>query len=183
MTQYIAFLRAINVGGHVVRMERLRAAFTTLGFSDVVTVIASGNVLFRSAARNQRRLESTIERRLEAELGYQVATFIRSARELAETVACRPFPEADMSAAGASVFVLFLPAELDAAGRKMVASFASPVDRFKVHRRELFWLCRGRMLESEFSSARLEKMLGIRTTARNLTTVRRIAAISAEAGD
>lgn len=182
MTQYIAFLRAINVGGHVVRMERLRAIFAALGFSDVKTVIASGNVVFRSAARNPRRLESTIEGRLQVELGYEVRTFIRSARELAETAAYRPFPEADVNAEDASVFVLFLPAELDAAARKTVAAFASPVDRFQVHRRELFWLCRVRMLESGFSAARLEKALGIRTTARNLTTVRRITALCAEAG-
>jgi len=46
MTRYIAFLRAINVGGHTVKMDTLRALFESLGFLNVETFIASGNVLF-----------------------------------------------------------------------------------------------------------------------------------------
>ena len=57
-TRYVAFLRAINVGGHVVKMDRLRNLFEALGFSGVRTFIASGNVLFDSAARNTGALES-----------------------------------------------------------------------------------------------------------------------------
>jgi uncharacterized protein (DUF1697 family) len=46
MTHYVALLRGINVGGHVVRMDRLRALFAEAGLSGVQTFIASGNVLF-----------------------------------------------------------------------------------------------------------------------------------------
>jgi len=48
MTRYIAFLRAINVGGHTVKMEHLRGIFESMGFSNVETFIASGNVIFAS---------------------------------------------------------------------------------------------------------------------------------------
>jgi uncharacterized protein (DUF1697 family) len=50
MPRLIAFLRAVNVGGRNVTMEQLRAHFSALGFTDVNTFIASGNVLFTSRA-------------------------------------------------------------------------------------------------------------------------------------
>ena len=46
MTRYIAFLRAINVSGRRVKMDHVRKLFEALGFSNVETFIASGNVIF-----------------------------------------------------------------------------------------------------------------------------------------
>jgi uncharacterized protein (DUF1697 family) len=50
MPKYIAFLRAINVGGHIVKMKDLRELFGSLGFTGVETVLASGNVVFETRA-------------------------------------------------------------------------------------------------------------------------------------
>ena len=61
MPRHIAFLRAINVGGHTVTMDRLRQLFTGLGLKDVETFIASGNVIFSSAARSIRYVISSAE--------------------------------------------------------------------------------------------------------------------------
>ena len=79
MPRLVAFLRAINVGGHTVTMEELRRLFTSLGGKDVETFIASGNVIFNSRSRDIPALEHTIEQRLHAALGYEVATFVRTA--------------------------------------------------------------------------------------------------------
>ena len=57
MSVHMALLRAINVGGHTVRMDRLRAIFESLRFRDVETVIASGNIVFETAARDPATLE------------------------------------------------------------------------------------------------------------------------------
>ena len=54
MPRYVAFLRAINVGGHIVKMDQLRKLFTQLGLTDVETFIASGNVLFTSPSKSGR---------------------------------------------------------------------------------------------------------------------------------
>jgi uncharacterized protein (DUF1697 family) len=62
----IAFLRAINVGGHTVRMAMLRALFEELGLDDVETFIASGNVVFSASAKNVPALERRIEQHLAA---------------------------------------------------------------------------------------------------------------------
>src|SRR5512140_195973 len=91
MNRKIAFLRAINVGGHVVKMDALRAIFSSLGFTDVETFIASGNVVF-SANGSDSALETKIETALEKELGYAVATFVRSIDELGTIAARELFP-------------------------------------------------------------------------------------------
>jgi uncharacterized protein (DUF1697 family) len=67
MPRYFAFLRAIDVGGHVVKMEALRGHFEDLGFLAVETFIASGNVIFQSKSVKAAELEKKIERRLESE--------------------------------------------------------------------------------------------------------------------
>ena len=62
MTRYVAFLRAINVGGHIVKMETLRDLFTAHGLAKVETFIASGNVIFESKAAADKKLELARER-------------------------------------------------------------------------------------------------------------------------
>ena len=74
----VAFLRGVNVGGHSVRMERLRTLFIELGFTDVHTYIQSGNVFFKTTIADTRLVESTIEAHLLATLGFAVPVFIRS---------------------------------------------------------------------------------------------------------
>ena len=64
MTRYFAFLRAINVGGHLVTMDRLRGVFESLGFSKVETFIASGNVIFESTSKSANSLQAKIEKKL-----------------------------------------------------------------------------------------------------------------------
>lgn len=88
---YIALLRSINVGSHVVKMERLRESFTQLGFTHVRTYIQSGNVFFETAQTNREILTQTIEQHLLQALGYEVPVFLRTIPELEQTVALNPF--------------------------------------------------------------------------------------------
>ena len=65
MFRFIAFLRAINVGrGRTVKMRSLRQVFESLGFSEVATFIASGNVVFETRTKKSQMLERKIERGL-----------------------------------------------------------------------------------------------------------------------
>lgn len=84
MPGYIAFLRAINVGRHnTVKMDFLRHLFQSLGFSNVETFIAGGNVMFETTSKNAQALEREIEESLRQALGYAVTTFIKTGTELA----------------------------------------------------------------------------------------------------
>src|SRR3712207_3124941 len=110
MPRFIALLRAINVGGHTVKMDHLRELFASLGFSNVETFIASGNVIFESPNTDAQALERQIERHLRQALGYDVATFIRSTSELRAIADHRPFAAAELDAAGHTLYIAFLPA-------------------------------------------------------------------------
>ncbi len=90
-TRYIALLRGINVGGHVVKMNRLRDLFGELGFDQVRTYIQSGNVFFDSDERETGALRTRIQEHLRAALGYDVATCLRTAEELESIIARDPF--------------------------------------------------------------------------------------------
>ena len=177
MTRYIAFLRAINVGGHVVKMDRLRGLFAEMGLPGAQTFIASGNVIFDSTARNTRALEKKIAGHLHAALGYEVAAFVRSAAELAAIAGYQPFPRAtSLGAPFYGLYVGFLAEPLGPEAREALMAFRTPVDDFHTHQREIYWLCRIRSSESTFSLARLEKGHRLQATFRNVTTVRKLAA-------
>jgi uncharacterized protein (DUF1697 family) len=175
MTRYVAFLRAINVGGHTVKMVELRQHFVTLGFANVETFIASGNVLFDCPSARSDELERQIEGHLHTVLGYAVATFLRTARDMADVTAYDPFP-ALASQPDSRRYVGFLHDEPSDASIRKLMTLQSEIDTFHIHRRELYWHCRTRQSDSAFSGAVLEKTLGRPATLRNVTTVRKIAA-------
>ena len=172
----IAFLRAINVGGHTVTMSHLRRLFDALGFARVETFIASGNVIFETVAPDATALERQIEAHLRASLGYAVATFIRSTPELAAVAAYEPFPGTELATAGPALHIAFLAAPPPDEAQRRLLAFQTPTDRFHVHGREVYWLRQGRLSDSTFSGAILEKALGMPATMRNATTVRKLAA-------
>jgi uncharacterized protein (DUF1697 family) len=176
MPKYVAFLRAINVGGHTVKMEYLRALFETLGFTGVETFIASGNVIFDSTSRSTRALEKKIESCLLEALGYEVATFVRSTTELANIAQHKPFPDSELSAAFHALYIGFMASEPSATAKKKLLSLATKMDAFHVKGREVYWLCRVKASDSEISGALLAKTLGMPATLRNSTTVKKMAA-------
>ncbi len=176
MPKYVAFLRAINVGGHTVKMDYLRSLFEGIGFANVETFIASGNVIFDSKSRNTMSLEQTIEKHLRTILGYEVRTFVRATSELAELADFKPFSEAELNAAGNTLYVGFLADKPSNEAKKKVMSLSGPTDDFAVRGRELYWLIRTSFSESTVSGGLLEKTLGMPATLRNVNTVRRIAA-------
>lgn len=170
----IAFLRAINVGGHTVSMARLRREFEGLGFTDVETFIASGNVIFTARGRDTAAIENKIEARLRDALGYEVTTFVRTAAEVAAVAGSEPFPAAQ--AADGTVFVGFVARPLDAAATRAVMTFKTATDDFRVKGREVYWLRKTKENDSPFKYVSLEKTLKIRATFRGLNTVARLAA-------
>ncbi len=174
MSRYVALLRAINVGGHVVKMEKLRTLFEELGFSDVETVIASGNVLFSSSAWNIAALEEKIERHLASALGYEVTTFIRTPDEMKDVAGFDPFP--GLVQDGHTVSVAFLKQHPGTQVAERLHGMRTDYDELRVEGRELYWLARGRTSDSVVWRTPMEKVLGGPATSRNVTTVRKLAA-------
>jgi uncharacterized protein (DUF1697 family) len=176
MPRYIAFLRAVNVGGHnTVKMDFLRQLFESLGFSNVETFIASGNVVFEAKSKNAQALERGIENRLREALGYEVATFIRTDAELAAVARYKPFSQSDLDGAVA-LNIAFLADGLDGKSSERLIALRTDIDDFHIHGREIYWLCRQRQSGSKVSNAVLENALGQKSTLRGATTIKRMAA-------
>jgi len=175
MPRYITFLRAINVGGHNVKMDHLRQIFESFGFANVETFIASGNVVFESSAKKTAALEAKIATGLGKELGYEVATFIRTPTELANIASYKPFPPAELKAAVA-LNIAFLAEALDAKAKQKLMTYKTDIDNFAVHEREIYWSCLKKQSDSTFSNAVLERALGIKATLRGVNTVQKMAA-------
>jgi uncharacterized protein (DUF1697 family) len=177
MPKYIALLRAINVGGHIVKMDHLRTMFEAMGFANVETFIASGNVIFDSKSGNPRALERKIEKHLSETLGYDVATFIRGTSELKAVAAYKPFSDSELNKDGNSLYIAFVADSPVVRMKQKLQSYCNEIDELHVQGREVYWLCRAKkMSESKFSGAVLEKILGVPATFRNSTTIKKIAA-------
>lgn len=94
MTRYIALLRAVNVGGTgKLPMAELRSMCESVGFTNVRTYIASGNVVFDSKLA-EASVKSRLERCLKAYAGKPVGVAVRTSAELAQILAANPFKSA-----------------------------------------------------------------------------------------
>jgi uncharacterized protein (DUF1697 family) len=174
----IAFLRAINVGGHIVKMAPLREQFEAMGFTGVETFIASGNVIFDAPREDSAATERRIELHLHRALGYEVATFLRSPAEVAAAAAHDAFPGSGAGDATYPVYIAFTRKPPTSDAERTLLGFRNDVDDFHVRGREIYWAARRGMGQSTFSGARLEKIIGMPATARNVTTVRKLAALT-----
>lgn len=91
-TTYIALLRGINVGGHKpVKMEELKKAFEQMGFKNVKTLLASGNVLFDASKTGRENLSGRIEKKLETTFGHEIGVILRTFEQVRSLVTSSPF--------------------------------------------------------------------------------------------
>ncbi|MEO7996840.1 MAG: DUF1697 domain-containing protein [Gemmatimonadaceae bacterium] len=176
MPRYIAFLRAVNVGGRVVKMTQLKSIFESVGLESVETFIASGNVIFTSKSTSVPALVKKIEGALKHELEYDVPVFLRSDAELALIATRRHavFSETEVSGAH-SLNVGVMHAPLTAAAQKAMLTFNTEAETFRTHEGELYMLLHTPVTNSKFSITKFEKAIGAGTTFRNMNTMERLA--------
>lgn len=167
--QYVAFLRAINVGGRRVKMEVLRGVFERFGFADVATILASGNVLFDSPSPP---VAGDLEVRFESEVGFSSTMFIRSAAEVRSVLANRPWDHAD-----AIVDVVFLSLPLDDSRSAELEASVSPPEAVSVIGTEVFILRAARDRQTPYKESDALGALSRDSTRRGIATVERVAAM------
>jgi uncharacterized protein (DUF1697 family) len=179
MSEYVAFLRGINVGGKkLIKMEELRRVIESIGLKNVRTFIASGNVLFETSQTNRAALTATIEKKILEAFGHEVPVALQTVSELEAILKLNPFKKIK---AGADVMicVVFLAAEPKV---KIKLPFVSSTERLEVlaiKNRAAFILCRRKPNGSfSFPNNFLEKEFGVIATTRNWNTVQRIVALT-----
>lgn len=94
MSGYAALLRGVNSGRNpTVKMEVLRKVFQDLGFENVKSILASGNILFEAASADEKALEQRIEAVLPEAIGFQSAAVVRTTADIRRLVESNPFKD------------------------------------------------------------------------------------------
>lgn len=175
---FVAFLRGMNLGKRRVKNEELCEVFEGLGFGDVSAFLASGNVLFSTNAKSTTKLEPQIEAALKQRFDYEVKTFVRSAKEVKAIAERTPFDAKQLAASNGKVQVAMLAQTPTAKSRKTVSSHHTPDDLLHLDDRELYWLPKGGLSESEIDHKALADALGTMTIRTQRTLIRLAAKLA-----
>jgi uncharacterized protein (DUF1697 family) len=179
MTRYVAFLRAINVGGQrLIKMEELARIFTAAGLKNVRTYIQSGNVIFDATSVNTPALRKKIEKALLNILGFEVPVMIRPLAHIEEIVRRNPFKKTKADADQA-LFVVFLSDEPRQNPKVPLTSITENLEVLEVTDRVAFIVLRRKKNGTfGFPNKFVEKELGVLGTTRNWNTVTKILKVT-----
>ena len=169
--KYVALLRGVNVGGRVVKMDEVRHLFESLGYSEVSTVLQSGNVVFTSST-SEVDLADEIAVALTEAFDYPAKVLVRSIAFVQQVAANYPFEASDASKQN---YVIFFEGGLEEALAEDAKDLDSTVDRIEVAAGVLYWqVAKGMTLKSEL--AKLLTLAKYRDfhTNRNMNTLQKI---------
>jgi uncharacterized protein (DUF1697 family) len=160
----IALLRGVNVGGNVLKMDRLRELCAKLGMKNPRTYVQSGNIVFE-APGSPSRWAVTLP----------VSVIVRSATEMKAILAGNPFlKEKEIDTARLAVtFLQHAPAKPALAA---LAALKIGSERFHCAGREIYIHCPDGFADSKLYT--LDKVLSQRTTTRNWNTVTKLGEMS-----
>jgi len=167
----IALLRGINIGPRQrVSMPDLRALIEGLGYTDVETLVQSGNVICTSRAA-PATLEKKLEQEIEKQLGVDPAVVVRTRDELAEAIEANPFK---VPKNPKDLHVTFLSGKPDKDAVKKLEAADFPPDELKLAGREIYILYADGMGRSELAKQLGRAKLGVAATDRNWNTVTKL---------
>ena len=170
MPATVALLRAVNVGGNKVPMAELRAVCAELGYADASTFIASGNVVFPTAAPEAAVLEAAIA----AHFGFDTTVVYRTAAQLAKLVAAKPFGKRT-----ADAYVAFLARKPARASFEALSTSDYPDEAWERVGEDLVLLYPSGFHRAKLTTARLERLLNVPATMRNWRTATKLAELAA----
>ncbi|MBI3125094.1 MAG: DUF1697 domain-containing protein [Ignavibacteriales bacterium] len=177
LERYAAFLRGINIGGHKkVPMADLKKMLEKIGFSNVQTILASGNVVFDSAEKNLAAIKETIEKKINEVFGFQVKTIIHSMNELKSLVSSDPFKGIEVTKE-TRLYVTFLSHKPKSTFK---APYQTPDKLFQILKATdyaLFGVLSVKDAHSVDAMNFIDKEFGKEVTTRNWNTIVKVAAL------
>lgn len=178
MTTIISMLRGVNVGGHnQIKMDALRALCESLGLRDAQTYVQSGNVVFRTEARDLALVAKRIENRIERDFGFRPDVIVRTASELRDAIARNPFASSSGIEPG-KLLVIFLASKPEPGACDKVLKIKADPEELRIDGREVYIYFPDGMGRSKLPWANIHKMLNTPGTGRNWNTVRKLAEIA-----
>jgi uncharacterized protein (DUF1697 family) len=172
----ISLLRGINVGGNKkIKMAELKTAYEALGFRDVVTLLQSGNVVFKTDETDLDALAERIEAGLKQQCALKTRILLRSPDHLRAIVADHPFTDAQLQDPG-KILVTFMTREPDADAVAALIDGHSGPETIHHRGQELYITYPEGMGRSKLTNTVIERTLTVISTGRNWNTVNKLLA-------
>lgn len=173
--KYVAFLRGINVSGqHKVPMAELQQELIKLGFTNVITLLNSGNVIFESSSDDAELLEKTIAEHLENVFGFQIPVLIRNADTISELINRSPFKNIEVTK-DIRLYVSFIKKKTTPDIQLPFATANGSFQILEARDRTIISVVNLSNTKTTKAMEILEKFFGKNITTRNWNTLNRIA--------
>ena len=167
MKTYIALLRGINVSGkNIIKMVQLKQMFEDIGFTDVITYIQSGNIIFSSDETNESILESTISEAIIKTFGFEVPVMVLLPNELNIILKANPFITEDNT----KLHITLLSKNFDSELIANIDLSKYLPDRCFIIERAVYLFCPNGYGNTKLTNTFFEKKLECTATTRNLKT-------------
>lgn len=173
MARYVALLGSVNVGGNRLKMAELVAALESEGFANVATVVASGNVLFEHARASDAKLGEEIAGIVKQRFGFDSFVAVRTATEVQSAIEDNPFHGDGQDKFVHTIFLDGQPAQ-ERFDALLAEHKAKGGERLALGPRALYLDYVHGVGVSSLTGAFLQRRLGVRGTARNMTSLKRI---------
>ncbi|MFL5891223.1 MAG: DUF1697 domain-containing protein [Solirubrobacterales bacterium] len=175
MPRYVAFLRAINIGGRRASSQQLAECLDDRGFTNVVNFRASGNLIFDAERSSAAGLKRRVDEALAEGLGFEVRSFIRTAAQVRAIAAFEPFPPKVLAQSQGKLQVALLAKPPPKATRDEILALATAADPLAISGSELYWLPSGPTMQTDLDLRLLDKLAGD-NTRRTKNMISEIAA-------
>ncbi len=179
MTNKIALLRGINVGGkRKILMADLRELLAGIGFTDVKTYIQSGNIFFNlSNEMSDAEIADAIEKLISDNYGFDVPVVIRSVEEVEQAIENNPFYTGEEENI-TNLHLTFLKEKPSEENQLKTEEYNYEPDKFVIKNKDVFIFCEGKYHKSKLTNTFFEKKLKVSTTTRNWKTVLKLLELS-----
>lgn len=176
--KYVALLRGINVGGNnIIKMASLKTCFEDSGYTNVITYIQSGNVIFESVEKDTKKLTKSLEDLLTKSFNYHARVIIKSQKQLEEIVA--DVPGDWKKRKDIRCYIAFLSDFITPKEAAAEIVLREDVDLMKIGNGCLYFTS----LVSEITKSKLNKLVGLKVykemTMRNYNTSQKLVSLMA----
>lgn len=175
MNKYISILRGINVSGQKkILMADLKSLYEGLGFTEVLTYIQSGNVIFTSTITSKQKLKSTLEESIKEKYAFHVPVDVFSQDEFTKILDNLPFEVIDLEREGTKFLITFLSEKPAQDCIIALQQYVNAPEKLKVVERAVYLHCPNGYGRSKLSNAFIENKLKVSATTRNLKTANKL---------
>jgi len=181
LTIYIALLRGINVAGHhKIKMAELKQLFVDLSYTNVITYIQSGNVIFQTKKLNSSKIENDIIKAIKAKFGYDLKVLVITKKELKTTFVSNPFLKKG-TIDSTKLGITFLRNTPTLENIPQISALVSnSEDEFKIIEKTIYLHLPTGSAKTKLTNNLFERKLKTDATTRNWKTITKLVELSSQ---